>query len=131
MDQKWVELYQEAKSAAGHAYAPYSGFRVGAAVLCRDGSVFTGVNVENASYGATICAERSAVSAAVTANHRDLEAIAICSPDGVASPCGICRQVIFEFGDRIKVITGSDASDLTVREIREWLPDGFRLCMKS
>ena len=127
MKELWVKLYQQAKRAAGNAYAPYSGFHVGAAVLCRDGSVFTGVNVENASYGATICAERSAISAAITADHRDLSAVAVASPDGNASPCGICRQVIFEFGDDIVIITGPDEEHLRVNEIRDLLPDGFRL----
>jgi cytidine deaminase len=116
------ELYQKAVSAAENAYAPYSGFRVGAAVLTSDGEVFLGANVENASYGATICAERVAISSAVAAGKRDFEAIAVTAP-----PCGICRQVLFEFGDGIRVITGPDADHLETEIISELLPKGFHL----
>ncbi len=99
------ELLSVARSAAAAAYAPYSSFRVGAAVLV-DGEVFTGCNIENASYGLTICAERSAIFNAVSKGHRKLEAIAVAcidaAPDASHSsrmPCGACRQVMAEFGD--------------------------------
>lgn len=99
------ELLSAARSAAAAAYAPYSSFRVGAAVLV-DGEVFTGCNIENASYGLTICAERSAIFNAVSKGHRKLEAIAVAcidaAPDASHSsrmPCGACRQVMAEFGD--------------------------------
>ena len=91
------ELYEKAKAAYVNAYAPYSKLHVGAAILCGDGTVFTGVNVENASYGAGICAERSAAVTAVTQGHRDFRVIAICSDTGEAWPCGICRQFLYEF----------------------------------
>ena len=92
-------LFSEAMEAARNAYAPYSHFRVGAALLLDDGSVITGVNVENRSYGLTNCAERTAIFAAVTAGKRNFKAIAIATPDAdyPVGPCGACRQVISEF----------------------------------
>ena len=92
------DLLALAKRAREFAYAPYSGFLVGAALLCKDGTVFTGCNVENASYGAAICAERNAVSTAVAAGYREFESIAIAAEgDGCVYPCGICLQVLNEF----------------------------------
>jgi len=92
-------LHEQAKLAAEGSYSPYSRFRVGAALLCDDGSVFTGANVENRSFGLTICAERSAIVAAVSAGKRRFSAIAIATPDSSdpVGPCGACRQVISEF----------------------------------
>lgn len=123
----YLELMEFAKSASENSYAPYSGFHVGAALLTEDGTVYTGVNVENASYGASICAERSAVAAAVSDGCREFEAVAVYSPDGDASPCGICRQVLLEFGDNIKVITCNDSGQLDVQELGSLLPKGFVL----
>ena len=120
-------LVKAALGALHAAYVPYSGFHVGAALLTDDGTVYTGVNVENASYGASICAERSAVSAAVSDGCREFEAVAVYSPDGEASPCGICRQVLLEFGENIKVITCNDSGHLDVRELGSLLPKGFVL----
>lgn len=94
------ELMRRAESASRQAYAPYSDFAVGAAVLCPDGSVFTGVNVENASYGLTVCAERNAVAAAVSAGYTRFEAVAVWAaktPRHTVQPCGACRQVLAEF----------------------------------
>ncbi len=125
--EEYKELYRIALAASENAYAPYSGFPVGAAVMTRDGEIFTGVNVENASYGATVCAERSAISAAVAAGRREFKAVASASPEGAAYPCGICRQVIFEFGDDIKVVTGTGEDALDVCDIKDLLPKGFRL----
>ena len=121
------ELMEYARNASENAYAPYSGFHVGAALLTSDGTVYTGVNVENASYGATICAERSAVSAAVSDGCREFEAIAVYSPDGGASPCGICRQVLLEFNDTLRVITCDDGGRLETIELSALLPKGFTL----
>lgn len=94
-------LIEAAKSAADYSYSPYSRFRVGAALLCTDGTVFTGTNVENASYGLTNCAERSAVFSAVSSGYKDFAAIAVYSPDSAepVPPCGACRQVLSEFVD--------------------------------
>jgi len=93
------ELRAAAKAAREHAYAPYSAFSVGAAVETTDGRRFSGANVENVSYGLTICAERTAVFAAVLAGARHLAAVAVSGPDGTTTtPCGACRQVLAEFG---------------------------------
>lgn len=92
-------LFAAALRAADNAYAPYSHFRVGAALLCGDGSVVTGANVENRSFGLTLCAERSAISTALSSGKRDFTAIVIATPDSgyPVSPCGACRQVLTEF----------------------------------
>jgi cytidine deaminase len=99
MDKKNLDLYKRAYEAAFGAYAPYSKFRVGAALLLPDGSIITGVNIENRSYGLTNCAERTALFTAVAAGYRTFIAIAIATPDSSypVSPCGACRQVLSEF----------------------------------
>ena len=125
MDDK--ELYRLAKAAAKNAYAPYSGFCVGAALLAADGTVFTGVNVENSSYGATICAERTAFVKAVSEGCRDFSSIAVASSGGSAWPCGVCRQFMFEFNENLRVISGEDESRLEVFLLKELLLKGFRL----
>jgi cytidine deaminase len=93
------ELLVQARRAAEASYSPYSRFRVGAALLCKDGTVITGTNVENRSYGLTNCAERSAIFSAISAGRTDFEAIAVSTPDSAAAvaPCGACRQVLSEF----------------------------------
>ena len=127
MDNK--TLFNLAKEAQKSAYAPYSNFSVGAAVLTKSGEVFQGANVENSSYGATICAERVALSRTVFEGHRDIEAIAIAASDESAPtyPCGICRQFIFEFGDDIRIIVGTGEDELIEYSISELLVNGFRL----
>ena len=114
------ELYEMAVKATEMSYAPYSNFRVGAALLCEDGTVFTGCNIENASYGATICAERCAIAKAVSEGRRRFKMLAIAASGGEALPCGICRQVLAEFGKDILVIT--ENSEHTVEEL---LPYSF------
>jgi cytidine deaminase len=123
------ELFIQAQDAMQYAYAPYSRYSVGAAVLTGTGEIFRGANIENASYGATLCAERVAISSAVFAGHKDdLIAIAICASSGEAVyPCGICRQFLFEFGADIRVITGKTVEALEIFPISELLPNGFRL----
>ena len=93
------ELFLEARKAADFAYAPYSKFRVGAALLSEDGTVFTGCNVENRSFGLTVCAERNTVCKAVSLGHRSFIALAVSTPDSdiPVGPCGACRQVLSEF----------------------------------
>ena len=116
------ELYELALEAGKAAYAPYSDFRVGAAVLARDGRVITGVNVENAAYPLGICAERCALGRAVAEGVRpgDVAAVAV-----TASPCGGCRQWLLEFGvDRVVFMHGGE---LLVRSVDELLPDHFVL----
>ena len=120
------KLYETAKDAAKNAFAPFSYFHVGAALLASDGRIFTGCNVENSSYGATICAERTALVKAVSEGSRDFIAIAVVSQDGEAWPCGICRQVLYEFSPEMLVITGND-EHLDVVKLNELLPHGFRL----
>ncbi|MEA4988479.1 MAG: cytidine deaminase [Anaerovorax sp.] len=121
------ELYRKAKQALEYSYAPYSRFRVGAALLTTSGEVFTGVNVENSSFGGTICAERTAFVKAISEGFQDFTALAVTSSEGEVYPCGICRQFMFEFGDNLKIITGDDEDHLNVIEITELLPKGFRL----
>jgi cytidine deaminase len=116
------ELYEQARDAAADAYAPYSNFNVGAAVLLRDGRVITGVNVENASYPLGMCAERCALARAVAEGARpgDVEAVGV-----TASPCGGCRQWLLEFGvERVVFMHGDE---LLVRRPDELLPDSFKL----
>ena len=121
------ELFLIAKEALENAYAPFSHFRVGAALLAKDGRVFTGCNVENSSFGATICAERTACTKAVSEGAREFKKIAIASDGGPAWPCGICRQFLYEFAPELIVITGEDERHLEKAKLNEILLHGFRL----
>jgi cytidine deaminase len=120
-----TRLIEAAQRARQHAYAPYSGYAVGAALLTMDGTIVTGCNVENASYGATICAERTALVKAVSEGVRGFLAIAVVTPNG-GSPCGICRQALYEFNPKLLVIV-ADSAGATRREVAlfELLPEGF------
>lgn len=107
MNKKTLEkAVKSALEVRKNAYAPYSNFAVGAAIVTTDGTIFTGVNVENSSFGATNCAERTALFSAITAGHRDFEAIVIASNlNGKAVfPCGICRQVLADFNPKMRVV---------------------------
>ncbi|MBQ3898379.1 MAG: cytidine deaminase [Lachnospiraceae bacterium] len=125
-------LIESAYEASKNAYCKYSGYHVGAALLCGDGTVFTGCNIENSSYGATNCAERTAFFKAVSEGQRSFEAIAIIGylegnkPESYAFPCGICRQVMAEFctGD-FKIIVAKSVSDFKVFSLGELLPESF------
>ncbi|MGZ4962501.1 MAG: cytidine deaminase [Limisphaerales bacterium] len=123
------QLTKLARAAIKNAYAPYSDFRVGAAILLKDGRIFTGCNVENASYGLTICAERNAIFAAVAASKKkpEIVAVVVLNHRGVAcSPCGACRQVIAEFGPNATV-SYLGVKGIVTRTMRELLVDGFVL----
>lgn len=121
------ELLKLAKEAANNAYAPYSRFYVGAALLCADGKVYTGCNIENASYGATNCAERTAIFKAVSEGKREFEAIAIVAKDGsTAFPCGMCLQVMNEFMPDASIILEKDGAPFKFA-LKDLLPHGFRL----
>ena len=125
-------LYEAAVKMRERSYAPYSRFRVGAALLAKDGTVWTGCNIENASYGACNCAERTAFFKAVSEGEKHFSAIAIAGgPEGAETldfcpPCGICRQVMEEFcGQDFRIILGNSAGELKVHTLAELLPYGF------
>jgi len=124
--EKMDALFEEARKIANGAYVPYSKFRVGAALLCEDGTVVTGVNVENRSFGLAICAERNAITSAVTTGKLKFLALAISTPDSVepVGPCGACRQVISEFmlPDAPVRFAGSGTNHVntTVGELLPW-----------
>lgn len=121
------ELIQYAQRGMEQAYAPYSNFRVGAALLAKSGNIYLGCNIENSSYGATNCAERTAIFKAVSEGEREFEAIAIvCSNGTKAYPCGICLQVMSEFLPEGKVIL-EDESGIQTYKVSELLPSAFRL----
>ena len=122
------ELNREAFKAMENAYAPYSHYHVGACVLCRDGRTFYGANIENASYGATNCGERSAIFAAYSCGYRkkDIEKLAIVTDgDRVGTPCGICRQVLSELLEQETPILLSNGKETRITSISELLPDQF------
>lgn len=121
------KLYEMALKAKEFAYAPYSGFKVGAAVLTEDGMVFLGNNIENASYGATVCAERVAIFKAISEAKKNIVKIAIASDtEDFTYPCGICRQVISEFMPNGTIVLG-DKNDIKTYSVSELLPHSFEL----
>ena len=119
------ELVNKAREAKERSYSPYSSFAVGAALLCKDGSVYLGTNVENVSFGATCCAERTALFSAIANGAREFEAIAISATKNPCYPCGICRQVLAEFckKDFKFYIDGEDATE--EKSLDELLPCSF------
>ena len=127
------KLCEKAKEAMKNAYSPYSNFHVGAALLCDDGEIFTGCNIENSAFSPTICAERCAVAKAVSEGKRKFSAIAICGgkngvlTDSMTSPCGVCRQVLQEFCTpdfKIYLVTSGQIHEFTLSLL---LPLGFKL----
>ena len=125
------KLCSLAIEAMGHSYSPYSGYKVGAALLCADGTVYQGCNIENAAYGPTNCAERTAIFKAVYDGHRDFTAIAICGGkegkiSGFFPPCGVCRQVMREFcKDDFKTYLGKGDGTYVESSLIEMLPFSF------
>jgi cytidine deaminase len=122
----WADLIAAAGAVREHAYAPYSHFAVGAAVEAGSGRIYVGANVENASYGLTICAERAAIFAAITAGERVIRRLAIVTgAPAPTPPCGACRQVLDEFGPRARVAAATVAGDQRSWTMEELLPEAF------
>lgn len=122
-----AELVAAAREARQRAYVPYSGFPVGAALLTEDGTLYSGCNIENASYGLCNCAERTAMFKAVSEGHRRVVAFAVVADtEGPVSPCGACRQVMAEFGPDARVLLANLRGNVAVTSVRELLPGAFR-----
>ncbi len=122
-DKDLIKLALEAREKA---YVPYSNFKVGAALLAKDGTVFTGCNVESASYSPTTCGERTALLKAVSEGYREFDTIAVVgSLEKISFPCGVCRQFLREFGLEIRVIVATSADNYQVRLLKDLLPDSF------
>jgi len=120
------ELLQRANEARERSYSPYSNFAVGAALLCADGTVVTGCNIENAAYGPSVCAERVAIFKAISEGKRDFIKLAVtCDHPDYCSPCGVCRQVMFEHAPDMEVLMGNPNGEFVRTTVRELLPKGF------
>ena len=123
-------LMDEAKKASEKSYSPFSRFAVGACVLAKSGKIYTGCNIENSSFGMTICAERCAIFKAISEGEREIVAVAIYSPNtDDCNPCGACRQVMYEFQSKdceIEIIT-ENMGELIIRKLSEYLPYGFKI----
>ena len=121
------ELVDLAFTMLERSYVPYSHFPVGAALLCADGTVFTGCNIENAAYGPTICAERTALVKAVSEGHRDdfVKLAVVGNSADYCWPCGVCRQVLYEFAPDLTVLVARGDGDFVSLPLRELLPHGF------
>ena len=123
---KDTELIEKAKKARERAYAPYSKFKVGAALLAKTGKVYTGANVENATFGLTVCAERVALFKAITNGEKEFVKIAVVADrDKPITPCGACRQVLSEFAPDLKIICADLKGKIKRYSLRELLPDAF------
>ncbi|HBY57984.1 MAG TPA: cytidine deaminase [Candidatus Atribacteria bacterium] len=126
MNVNYEKLLKEAEEVRKKAYTPYSKFKVGAALLTSDGKIFTGCNIENASFGLTVCAERVAILKAISEGSYKFEAIAIIGDTNrPCSPCGACRQVISEFGEDIKIVMSNLKGEVKIKKISELLPEAF------
>ncbi len=122
-DQNLIQVALEMRE---RAYVPYSKFTVGAALLCEDGTVVTGCNVENAAYGSTICAERTALCKAVSQGQQKFQAIAIAGSGGdFCWPCGACRQMLYEFAPNLRVLTANSQGEFQETTLDALLPHGF------
>ncbi|MCK4329029.1 cytidine deaminase [candidate division WOR-3 bacterium] len=122
-------IIEKAKKARENAYAPYSGIKIGTAILTKSGKTFTGCNIENASYGLTICAEMVAIANAISEGEREFELLVIASDD-FAYPCGACRQVLIEFSGDIKIILVNEKGDIIDTTIKKLLPHPFHISRK-
>ena len=119
---------KDAFDARNNAYAPYSGFKVGAALLCKNGKVYKGCNIENASYPVTLCAERAAIASAISDGNTEFSAIVIVGGDDFCPPCGMCRQALAEFADGdFTVVLAKSENELKVYKLSELLPETFVL----
>lgn len=124
----WEKLIDAAKNVRQNAYAKFSGFEVGAALLTKNGSIITGCNVENSSFSLTICAERAAVFKAVSEGETEFEAIAVFSQSSPpARPCGACRQVLFQFNPDLEILCVNSSGARNKFMLSDLLPEGFRL----
>ena len=118
-------LIKEAVKVRKFAYAPYSRFSVGAAILSDDGEIYTGANFENVSFGAVVCAERVALGQALSCGKRKFTAICVCGQDASITPCGICRQSLSEFGEMDVICTNHDGTEIREYKLSELLPHAF------
>lgn len=123
--EQYRQLLEFAKEAAKNSYSPYSKFKVGAAVLCEENKVFCGTNVENVSFGLSICAERAAVFTAVSNGCKKIKAVAVYNKNGNISPCGACRQVILEFAKDADIIYNTKRDEIKIIKISKLLPNSF------
>jgi len=122
-DKLLIKIAMEAREKS---YSPYSKFKVGAAVYTKSGKIFTGCNIESASYSPTICAERVAISKCISEGYKDIEKIAVVGSDkSISFPCGVCRQFILEFGKDIKVICAKNLDNYKTFTINELMPNSF------
>ncbi|MDD5790804.1 MAG: cytidine deaminase [Spirochaetia bacterium] len=121
-----LELVRLALDARKNSYSPYSNYRVGAALLCEDGTVFSGCNIENASYPCGICAERTAMSKALSEGKNSFKTMAIAGSSGQeCTPCGLCRQFMFEFAPELRILCSDSEGNFSVKKLNELLPEGF------
>jgi len=126
LDEKIARLLGLAIEARKNSYSPYSNFPIGAALLCKNGEIYTGTNVENASYGLTNCAERTAIFKAVSEGVREFDTmVVVADTERPIPPCGACRQVILEFGEDIQVILANLKGDYQQYQIKDLLPGAF------
>ena len=125
--QKYKQLLEFAKKVSVCSYSPYSKFKVGAAVLCEDGKVFCGTNIENASYGLSVCAERVAVWTAVANGAKQIKAVAIYTKKGNTTPCGACRQVIAEFSKNADIVYNDKKGNIKIVKLSALLPKIFTI----
>ena len=121
------QLLQMANDIRERAYAPYSGFKVGAALLCADGTVFTGINIESATFTPSICAERTAFFKAISEGYRDFVKIAVTCDKEYCSPCGVCRQVMVEHAPDLEILMGNPQGTFKRVSIQDLLPESFSL----